>query len=75
MASDYVRQVGSVEDFDGGRLIVGVDHDTVTIGSPSGQVGWRLTSDVAEDFAQLFVSACWEAGRNGRETAAEADGG
>lgn len=63
MTDPHVRVTGQVEDMDGYPLAVGVDYDTVTIGHraivPGGP--WRLTSHQAEEFAQLFVAACWEA--------------
>jgi hypothetical protein len=58
--SDSFREVGHVDDVtDGLELVVGVDRDTVTIGS--GLTQWHLSRDQAEEFAQLFVRACWEA--------------
>jgi hypothetical protein len=80
MAHPYVREVGSVTDMDEMQLAVGVDFDTVAIyvGAWMSADGVRLTQAQAEEFAQLFVSACWQAGRNARqmaEEAYEADGG
>jgi len=66
MADPHVRQVDVVEDMDGRPLWVGVDYDTVTIGLPPYEV-WKLTSSQAEQFAQVFVRACWEAARCGTE--------
>ncbi len=66
MADPYVRCLGAVEDIDGLAISVGVDYDAVTVGL------WRLTSGQAEEFAQLFVSACWEAGTNIRRMSEEA---
>ena len=60
MGDPYVRVVGQVEDMDGAALAVGVDYHTVTIGRPP-FADWRLESRAAEEFARLFVSACWEA--------------
>jgi hypothetical protein len=56
---------------------VGVDYDSVTILTYSAAPAC-LTQAQAEEFAQLFVSACWQAGRNARQMAEEtyeADGG
>jgi len=65
MADPHVRATGHVEDLDGTRLYAGVDYDTVTIHAgvymPGG--GIRLGPDQAEDFARLYVAACWEAAR------------
>jgi hypothetical protein len=63
MSDPYVRVVGQVEDMDGIPLTVGVDYHTVTI-DPGG-TDWRLESRAAEEFARLFVSACWEASAQG----------
>jgi len=76
MADQYVREVGRVKDMDDMPLDVGVDYDSVTLGWPGRQR--RLTSAQAEEFAQLFVSACWQAGVQARQMAEEtyeADGG
>ena len=55
MADQFVRQLGAVTDIDGIPLPVGVDYDCVSIGNV------RLTSSQAEEFAGLFIKACWEA--------------
>lgn len=57
MPDPNVRDIGMVEDIDGTPLEVGVDYDTVVIGSR------RLTQAQAEEFGHLFVSACWQAAR------------
>ena len=62
MGDPYVREVGGVEDVDGTRLTVGIDYGTVSI-SVAGKT-CRLDSRQAETFAQLFVSACWQAAVN-----------
>ena len=62
MGDPHVRAVGEVEDAGTHPLAVGVDYDTVTLGWRGGVV-WRLSSSAAEEFAQLFVSACWQAAR------------
>ena len=62
MAPDpMVREVGRLTDIDGRQMFVGVDYDTVTIGTPETGPEWRLTSAMVEEFGQIFVSACWEA--------------
>lgn len=66
MPDPYVRTVGSVEDMDGVMCPVGVDYDTVTIGFPGCLLPYRFTAAQAEEFAHLFVSACWQAGENRR---------
>jgi hypothetical protein len=76
MADPYVHEVGRVKDLDACTITVGVDYDTVTLRAPFGPA--RLTQAQAEEFAQLFVSACWQAGQNVRqmhEETHEADGG
>jgi hypothetical protein len=60
----HAREIGRVEDDRGRVVIVGVDHDTVTLRTlhtrTSGAV--TLSSYRAEEFGQLLVSACWQAG-------------
>lgn len=77
MTDGYIRAIGTVTDMNGSAVRVGVDYDTVTIStgllSPA-----CFTQAQAEEFAQLFVSACWQAGANARQMAQEiheADGG
>lgn len=65
MADQFVRQLGAVTDIDGIPLPVGVDYDCVSIGNV------RLTSGLAEEFARLFMHACWVAGGQRAEMAAE----
>lgn len=50
--------LGYVTDADGFALNVGTYQGTVTVGD---QFPYRLDPRQAEDFARLFVSACWEA--------------
>jgi hypothetical protein len=69
MTDPHVRVVGHVVghvvDLDGMRLYAGVDYDTVTIhaGVFVPGAGIRLESVQAEEFARLYVAACWEAAR------------
>jgi len=56
------RTLGQVDDADGVAVFVGVYNGTVTIGD---MFPYRFTQAQAEEFAQLFVRACWEAGRQG----------
>ena len=56
------RTLGRIEDADGFAVSVGVYNGTVTIGD---MFPYRFTQAQAEEFAQLFVRACWEAGRQG----------
>jgi hypothetical protein len=73
MSDPRVRDIGQVEDIDGQVLIIGVDYHALVLREP-GQMGksWRLESAAAEEFAQLYVSACWQAARQAGEMAAEA---
>jgi hypothetical protein len=71
MADDRVRTLGSVEDIDGQGLSVGVDYDTVSLGLAEFGRTWRFTRAQAEEFAQLFIAACWEAADQGGRMAAE----
>jgi hypothetical protein len=59
----YVRVIDEVTDAEGFRMQVGVDYDTVTIGRPGDMLPFRLTQAQAGEFAQLFVSAVWQAGQ------------
>ena len=59
--SPMVRVLGSVEDMDGSKVHIGVDHDTVTV---SNAIDSAFTQSMAEEFAHLFAAACWAAGQN-----------
>ena len=61
MSNPYVRPVGGVTDLDGRPVKVGVDYDSVSIDAPR---FFRLGADQAQEFARLYVTACWEAGQN-----------
>jgi len=54
--------LGQVEDADGFTVFVGVYNGTVTVGD---KFPYRFTRDQAEEFARLFIAACWEAARQG----------
>jgi hypothetical protein len=69
VADSFVRVIGTVTDLDGILVEVGVDYDSVTI-SGSGKV--RFESLQADEFAALYVRACWEAGRQAERMAAQA---
>jgi hypothetical protein len=58
MATDLI---GSVTDEQGSCLEVWVSDGAVTLYLAGLMI--RLSDVLAEDFAQLFVSACWQAGR------------
>lgn len=61
MGEPHVRVVGELADsFSDEPVVIGVDHDAVTI-KLGGWPAIMLASVQAEEFAQLFVSACWEA--------------
>lgn len=66
MASEYVRTLGTLEDFDGRRIEVGVDYDTVTLGDG------RFTSTQFEELSQLLVQAAWQAAVNSERMRQEA---
>ena len=53
----HVHHIGSVQDMRGLPLHVGINGGAVTIG------GFLLDGAQREAFAQLFVRACWLAGR------------
>ena len=63
----FVREIGRLEDGQGRIVIVGTDYGTVTLRTlhtrTSGAV--ELSPALAEEFGQLYVSACWAAARDG----------
>lgn len=64
MSTDpHIREIGHLEDSQGRILIVGVDYGTVTLRTlrtrTSGAV--TLSGHQAEEFGQLYISACWQA--------------
>ena len=72
-ADPYVREIGRVADDRGRVVIVGVDHDAVTLRTTGTRTDAAVTlaaiqAEVtlaayrAEEFGQLLVSACWQAG-------------
>lgn len=72
MSDPNVREIGRVADsIDGMELAVGVDYDTVTIGTGMGR--WRLKHAEAEEFARLFVAAVWQAGAQSAAMAEDTD--
>lgn len=58
MASDLVRKLDTVTGVHGMGVTVGVDHDCVTVGDVA------LDAAQQEEFAQLYVSASFEAKAN-----------
>ena len=69
MSDPNVRILGRVSDIDDNPIQVGVDYDSVMVGN--GLYGHRLDLAHAEEFARLFVSACWQAGQNARRLGEE----
>ena len=69
MGDPSVRTIGCVKDEDGYPVSVGVNYDTVTIGV------CRLNQAQQEEFARLFVSACWQAGQQAWRAPEEVTGG
>jgi len=61
MSDPHVRTIGQVLDVLDVPLKVGVDYDTVVIGDR------RLDCWESEDFARLFVTACWQAAQQRSE--------
>ena len=57
-APDIMRgyPLGHVTDEDGFAVFVGTYNGTVTVGD---KFPYRFTRDQAEEFARLFVRACW----------------
>ena len=60
-----VHVIGHVEDVNGYRGAIGVIGNMVTIAASPSPVAptLRLSRGQAEEFAQLFVRACWVAAR------------
>ena len=62
MPDPTIREYGRIEMADGPPLTVGIGADcTVTIGTPGRPGFHRLSGGQAGQFAELFVSACWQA--------------
>ena len=59
----FVREIGRVRDVFGSDLIVGVELNTVTLSYEPDLRKVQLTEAAAEEFAQLFIRACWVAAR------------
>ena len=57
---DVQHEIGRVPDVFGGPLIIGVEHGCVTLGHEHLEK-FMLTEAAAEDFAQMFIRACWVA--------------
>jgi hypothetical protein len=60
VSDPHVREVGRLTDLDGSDIVLLVDYNRVVI-----DYGPPLTQDQAEEFARLFVRACWEAAAQG----------
>ena len=65
--SEPVRNLGHVVTMAGGLATVGVDHDVVVVTADSA----AFTCGQAEEFAHLYLAACWEAARYAGRMAAE----
>jgi hypothetical protein len=66
MPDPSVLEVGQLADIDGAHIDIGVDYDTVTV------AGYRFDADGCEEFAKLFVRACWMAGVNAERMRSDA---
>jgi hypothetical protein len=56
MANPCVRQIGAVEDLDGRKLAVGVDHDVITLGGfRFGRKEWAVLTSLS---AEAIDAAC-----------------
>lgn len=60
--AEYQRDLGVVTDMHGREFRVKVDYDSVLLGAY--YTDFCLSRDQAEEFARLFIAACWEAGAN-----------
>ena len=61
MSDPHVREIDQVDDAGGFPLPVGIHRGSVIIGDPREGTSWALDAEQAEEFARLFVRACWEA--------------
>ena len=57
------RIIGTLTDAGGRQVTVGVSGGKVTLRTFGTRTGGavELTGDLAEDFAQLYLSGCWQA--------------
>lgn len=58
MADPWFREIGTVEDIDGRRLVVAIDYDTVTIGD------YRFDRDRLNQLLVLQLTAAQQAAGN-----------
>ena len=65
MSDPNVREIGRVATIGGRSMIVGVDYDSVIVGTD------RLTAAQCEEFGRLFVAAVWQAGQQAAQMAGE----
>jgi len=65
--SDYVREIGTVTDEDGRKVVIGVDFTDVTVSNCG-----RFGDEKAEEFVRLLTEAREQAARNKRQM--DADG-
>jgi len=63
MSDPHVEEVGRIEDGGGWDVVVGTYLGKVTVRTTRARGPVTLTQAQAEEFAQLFVRACWEAAR------------
>jgi 2-hydroxychromene-2-carboxylate isomerase len=65
MSDPFAREIDRVADELGVSVRIGVHYDTVSVGMGHSEQLAYLTAAQAEKLVQLFVRACWEAGRQG----------
>ncbi len=65
----YVRETGRITDDAGRILIVGVDHDAVTLRTLRTRTSGAVALDMArqEELGQLLIAAAWQAGWQRRQ--------
>lgn len=55
MTDPHIREIGRVHSVTGAPVAIGIDYGAVSV------AGHTLSRAEAEEFAHLFVAACWEA--------------
>ena len=64
-ARPWTWLVSQLSQMNGENIRVVVDYDTVIVGA------YRFSRAQAEEFAHVFVSACWDAARNAERMSQE----
>jgi hypothetical protein len=73
----HVREIGRITDEQGREIVVGISYGAVTLRTLHTRTDGAVTLRAyqAEEFAQLFTSACWQAGWQSAQPVPEAGDG